>query len=616
MTYFASVKGRDLLPGVSAASGVPKGGRQSNKHETRVGSVSGLRPMVVVVATVVVVAGCVQRGACVPSGDRDKRDIIDDRVQWYLMQYGYLPASDMETGNLRTERQLREAIKTMQRFGHIPMTGELDAATRRLLRTPRCSLPDVMPGEGNDFRIRVRRFVKQGKKWDKLNLTWGVRRYPTKMRDSTGDPEHMYRWEIQREFRLATEVWGRVSRLEFTELESKPEEADIIIDFNTGYHGDGYPFDGQGRTLAHAFYPGHGIGGDMHFDDDEPWVQHQDSDNTWERVSLFITAAHELGHALGLYHSDVEGSLMSPYLIRFPSSFRLPQDDVRGIQELYGVDEKYKEDPWPSTSTTTTTTTPRPAATPRPPPRPPKSDKPDTCNTEYDAISVIRREIYIFKGKYFWRVDAQGNLLPNYPAKINRFWSKLPKNLTHIDAVYERMTDGKIVFFIGNKYYVCRGNQELLKVGRLKNLGLPATLKKIDAAFVWGYNGRTYLFAETMYWRFDEAIQHVELDYPRAMDMWRGVPYNIDSAFKHNGTTYFFQGKMFWEFDDFRMRVKPKSPALSAPFWLGCPNIKNPYYPKTTIETQATTASATPPSHPTTVTLLMCAVFLICFGVV
>jgi len=34
--------------------------------------------------------------------------------------------------------------------------------------------------------------------------------------------------------------------------------------------------------------------------------------------------------------------------------------------------------------------------------------------------------------------------------------------------------------------------------------------------------------------RFDEEAGKVELDYPRDMSMWKGVPYNIDAVFQHD----------------------------------------------------------------------------------
>jgi matrix metalloproteinase-14 (membrane-inserted) len=71
-------------------------------------------------------------------------------------------------------------------------------------------------------------------------------------------------------------------------------------------HGDDDPFDGEGGTLAHAFFLVYV--GDVHFDDEEDWTV-----NTFRGTSLLMSTSHELGHSLGLSHSDVKSSLMAPF---------------------------------------------------------------------------------------------------------------------------------------------------------------------------------------------------------------------------------------------------------------------------------------------------------------
>ncbi len=60
-----------------------------------------------------------------------------------------------------------------------------------------------------------------------------------------------------------------------------------------------------------------------------------------EVTSIFAVAVHEFGHALGLSHSSVEGSLMFPWYSAIPQDYRLPSDDLEAVQMLYG-----EADPW------------------------------------------------------------------------------------------------------------------------------------------------------------------------------------------------------------------------------------------------------------------------------
>ena len=51
---------------------------------------------------------------------------------------------------------------------------------------------------------------------------------------------------------------------------------------------------------------------------------------------------HELGHSLGLTHSSEKNSLMWPFYIPCYEEIRLQQDDIDGIQAIYGVPVKKK----------------------------------------------------------------------------------------------------------------------------------------------------------------------------------------------------------------------------------------------------------------------------------
>jgi len=53
-------------------------------------------------------------------------------------------------------------------------------------------------------------------------------------------------------------------------------------------------------------------------------------------TNLLWVAVHELGHSLGLAHSDVREAVMAPFYTGYNPSFKLHQDDINGIRHIYG----------------------------------------------------------------------------------------------------------------------------------------------------------------------------------------------------------------------------------------------------------------------------------------
>uniref|UniRef100_A0A4W3H8Z6 Peptidase metallopeptidase domain-containing protein n=1 Tax=Callorhinchus milii TaxID=7868 RepID=A0A4W3H8Z6_CALMI len=217
---------------------------------------------------------------------------------------------DMNMSDPASERNgflLSQKIMEMQQFFHLRLTGTLDEDTMEEIEKPRCGYPDV-----KSFTL-----FGGSPRWPRNTVTY---RYSC-----------FANIDVDQAIAEAFKVWSDVTPLKF--LKRNSGNADIVIFSAAGNHGDGgnSRFDGRNGVLAHAYAPGRGIGGDTHFDAAERWSL------TSNGINFFLVAAHEFGHALGLGHSNDRRALMFPtYKYVNTRSFRLPSDDVRGIQTLYG----------------------------------------------------------------------------------------------------------------------------------------------------------------------------------------------------------------------------------------------------------------------------------------
>ena len=92
-------------------------------------------------------------------------------LQAYLRKYGYIPRANPQASTIRRLEDYHSAIRRFQAFFGLPLTGQMDAETSRLMSMPRCGVPDVLPGSDSD-RTRRKRYAHSGEKWESNDITY------------------------------------------------------------------------------------------------------------------------------------------------------------------------------------------------------------------------------------------------------------------------------------------------------------------------------------------------------------------------------------------------------------------------------------------------------------
>ncbi|XP_022110634.1 matrix metalloproteinase-14-like [Acanthaster planci] len=440
----------------------------------------------------------------------------------YLTYYGYLRPMTSDDGTFMTEEEMREGISKFQYMANITQTGELDNDTMRMMNMPRCGMPDVV---GHSLDAKRKRRYSLGSRWSKTDLTFRI--------DSvTSDIPS--RSDIDDTLEAALQVWADVTPLTFTRV-SGNTPADIVINFNSGVHGDGAPFDGPGGVLAHAFFPEDGR---AHFDEDETWTI-----NSFSGINLFQVAAHEFGHNLGLGHSNIDAALMAPFYRGYVPNFQLHEDDIAGIQAQYGSDSG------------------APVVTMEP--------SAEVCTGIVDAVTTSRdRSTYLFEGTQVWKFESGASRIADgFPRAIGSVFSGLPDN---VDAALFYQPNGKTYIFKGSQYW--RFDNEVLDSGYPKSIATywPGLPNDLDAAFVWSGNGRLYFVKGGQYYRFGSG--RVDTGYPRPLSVWNIPGNQVGAAVQWiNSRTYFFNSDgVYYRFNDRYFRVDTGYPRNVASTWQGC----------------------------------------------
>ncbi|CAF0761423.1 unnamed protein product [Adineta ricciae] len=482
----------------------------------------------------------------------------------YLQQFGYAPKPDgRRLMSILGKSTYDDGIKKFQRLYKLPETGELDARTRKFMERARCGNPDLGTVESVGQPVKLESsltpssakkskapasYVAQNIVWPKKTLKWFIEEYPKNQKYFKSQDQ------VRRVFQQAFQDWEKYSGLKF-EMTTNNKAADLKIKFQAKDHGDGYPFDGQGATLAHAFYP---TSGDLHFDDDELFTDDYTAKD--DQYTLRLVAAHEIGHSLGLAHSFEPESLMFPVYQQFKADYSISEDDRQGIQTLYGKPDS-KTEVESDRTTATTTTTKSPSAIQPAHGLPSNNWCPGQFQTGCEGPDG---DLYLFKDEHVWR----------YQSRSKRSWEPSPKL---IRERFPPLSDTTITACVKSKtgYTYLFRNYRLWKLSTHWSVDGPHIIygyhypQNPRAALLHGNS--IYLIRNRFAYRFNEFNHERELEIYNIESLLKPPPEEtIRSGFTYKNRHYIFTRNDVYVYDSTNGKLQPGFPKAMVNGWFAC----------------------------------------------